>query len=231
MRIPAGVVSMAIVAAAFAAAPRAQGTGPESGWASEFAVQSSDLASTGRNDFVILEPGHQASYAHGDEQLVITVLAETKMVAGVETRVVEERETKGGRPVETSRNYFAISTSTHDVYYFGEEVDIFKNGKVTAHEGAWLAGVAGARFGLTMPARPVLKQRYYQEIAPKIAMDRAEVVSLTETVKTPAGTFTNCLKTRETSQIERGSEFKYYAAGVGLVKDDDMVLVKTGVAR
>jgi hypothetical protein len=37
------------------------------------------------------------------------------LVAGVETRVVEERETSVGAPVEVSRNYFAISKRTGDV--------------------------------------------------------------------------------------------------------------------
>jgi Concanavalin A-like lectin/glucanases superfamily len=53
-------------------------------------------------------------------ELTITVLNETKMVDGVETRVVEERETKGGKLKEVSRNYFAISKRTNDVFYFGE---------------------------------------------------------------------------------------------------------------
>jgi hypothetical protein len=35
------------------------------------------------------------------------VLDETKTVDGVETRIVEERETVNGKPIEVSRNYFA----------------------------------------------------------------------------------------------------------------------------
>jgi hypothetical protein len=40
--------------------------------------------------------------------LVITVLNETKVVDGIETRVVEERESEDGELVEISRNYFAV---------------------------------------------------------------------------------------------------------------------------
>src|SRR6185503_7351194 len=103
---------------------------------------------------------------------------------GVETRIIEERETNDGQLIEVSRNYFAISKRTGNVYYFGEDVDIYKNGKVASHEGAWLSGVNGARFGLMMAAVPLVGSRYYQEVAPQVAMDRAEIVSVTEMFKT-----------------------------------------------
>jgi len=195
-------------------------------WTSEFQVAPGELTATGRNPYFILEPGHRFEFQDGKDKLVITVLNETRTVAGVETRVVEERETSDGKPVEVSRNYFAISKRTGDVYYFGEDVDIFKDGKVANHEGAWLAGINGARFGLAMPANPVIKSKYYQEQAQGKAMDRAEVISLSENVKTAAGTFAKCLKTRETTPLEPGaSEYKYYAPGVGLVQDDTMKLI------
>jgi hypothetical protein len=192
-------------------------------------VQKSELFATGRNPYFILEPGYQLVFEGGKERLVITVLHETKLVDGVETRVVEERETNNGKLVEVSRNYFAISKGDNSVFYFGEDVDLYKNDKVVAHEGAWLAGVKVAKFGLMMPGQVTLRARYYQEIAPKIALDRAEIVSLSETVKTPAGEFKNCLKVEETTPLEPGiKEYKYYAAAVGLVQDDSLKLVKYG---
>jgi hypothetical protein len=63
-------------------------------------------------------------------------------------------------------------------------------------------------------------------------MDRAEVVSLSETMETPAGKFANVLKTEETTPLEPGEkEAKYYAAGVGLLKDGPMRLVRHGFAK
>jgi hypothetical protein len=53
-----------------------------------------------------------------------------------------------------------------------------------------------------MSGTPKVGMKYYQEIAPEGAMDRAEIVSLDETCKTPAGTFSNCLKVKEGSAIE-----------------------------
>ena len=57
-------------------------------------------------------------------------------------------------------------------------------------------------------------------------MDRAQVVSLTETAKVPAGLFKNVLRTRESSAIESGSEDKWYAPDVGLIRDADFTLVR-----
>lgn len=197
-----------------------------------FAVDKADLGSTGTNRFFILAPGFQ-SVLEGKEGgkhivLTITVLNETKLVDGVETRIVEERETSDGQPVETSRNYFAISRRTSDVFYFGEDVDMYKDGKVSSHDGAWLSGVGGARFGLQMPGTPLLGARYYQEIAPKVAMDRAEVKGLKDKLETPAGRFENCLNTEETSALERAREVKVYAPGIGLISDGTLKLAKSG---
>ena len=198
-------------------------------WISDFRLEQDELTNIGRNPYFILEPGYVLVLAAGNQRLTITVLDETRKIDNVETRVVEERETENGRPVEISRNYFAISKRTNSVYYFGEDVDIYTRGKVVSHEGAWMAGVNGARFGMVMPGVPTLKARYYQELAPRVAMDRAEIVSLTETLSTPAGLFKDVLKIVETSPLERGAaEAKYYAPGVGLLQDGSLKLVKYG---
>ena len=82
-----------------------------------------------------------------------------------------------------------------------------------------------------MPGQQLLKGRYYQEIAPKIAMDRAEIASLTESIKTPAGEFKNCLMTEETTPLEPDvKEHKTYMDGIGLVQDGSLKLVKHGKA-
>ena len=199
-------------------------------WRDSFAVDTGTLTTVGESRYFILRPGYRLTLRAGSTgypvRLVITVLDETRSVGGVETRVVEERETSGDTPLEVSRNYFAIDNRSGDVYYFGEDVDTYKHGKLAGHEGGWHHGSERARFGLAMPGAPALGSRYYQEQAPGIAMDRAEVVSLTERIATPAGVFTDCLKTKETSPLEPlAHEYKLYAPGIGLVKDGSLVLV------
>jgi hypothetical protein len=201
----------------------------EDSWTTEFPLEKDELSSSGSNPYFILEPGYQLVLEGGGKRLVITVLDETKMVDGVETRVVEERESEDGELVEVSRNYFAISKRTNSVYYFGEEVDEYKDGAIQSHSGAWKSGRNNARFGLIMPGQNLLRGKYYQEIAPKVALDRAEIISLRETVDTPAGQFKNCLKTKETTPLEPDvEEYKYYAPGVGLVQEESLKLTKHG---
>jgi len=209
-----------------AAPPRAAG-GDE--FTATFNVAPDEWTDTGRNPWFSLVPGDQSTFEGGDTKLVITVLDETRTVDSVQTRVVEEREWDKGELEEVSRNFFALSKRTNSVYYFGEEVDIYEDGQLKRHEGAWMSGEKGAHFGLMMPGEPLLGGRYYQEQAPGEAMDRAEIVGLAETLTTPAGTFSNCLKAEETTPLEpKAREAKIYAPGVGLIKDGEVVLVKQG---
>jgi hypothetical protein len=203
-----------------------------SAWQEEFGMKNCNLQTTGRNPYFILEPGHQLVLEGGDTKLQITVRNETKKVDGVLTRVVEEKEWKDGKLYEIARNYFAICAQTKDVFYFGEDVDFYENGKVVKHDGSWLAGTGGNKPGLIMPGTPKLNMKYYQEIAPKVAMDRAEIVSLTDTCKTPAGTFSSCLKIKEGSAIEIAAvEYKYFAPSIGLVGDESLRLIKHGFIK
>jgi hypothetical protein len=190
-------------------------------------VDKGKLANVGRSPFFVLVPGFQIHLAEDDEKVVITVTDETEVVDGVETRVVEERETKGDEVVEISRNFFAIDKATGDVYYFGEDVDDYKDGEVAGHGGAWRSGVDGAKFGLIMPGKPRVGDKYYQEIAPKKAMDRAEVVELNAELATPFKKFTRVLRTRETTPLNpREVSEKWYAAGIGMIGDEGLRLVK-----
>ena len=229
---------IAVVLAGFAGrqlAPAGAGTtsAPEPGFTDRFLIESCTFSTTGSNPFFILEPNYRLTL-RGDEdgtvvEHIATVLNETRVVDGVETRVVEERGVEGGQVVEIARNYFAICTQTNSVFYFGEDVDMYADGQLVSHNGSWLAGVGGARPGLFMPGVVTLGSRYFHEIAPNVAMDRAEILSLGEEVDTPAGTFANVLMTKETTPLEPSLiEYKYYTAGIGLIQDGAPVLVEYG---
>lgn len=204
--------------------------GREGKFTETFGEDPADLVSKGSNPYFILQPGYTLTLEgkEGNEsvQLIITVLDETKKVDGVDTRIVEERESADGELVEVSRNFFAISKRTNNVYYFGEEVDMYKDGKIVGHGGAWVSGENKAHYGLMMAGTPLIGSRYYQEVAPEVALDRAEIVSMSETLETKAGNFENVLKIEETTPLEKGTSYKFYAAGVGLIRDDHLKLVK-----
>ncbi len=188
----------------------------------------------GMNPYFYLRPNYQLTLmgvkVKDTTQLVVTVLNETKTIGNVDTRVVEERESVNGKVVEVSRNYLAMCKESGSIFNFGEDVDIYKDEKIVSHSGAWIAN-GNNKPGILMPGLPLLGARYYQEIAPGVAMDRAEVISMTDSLETAAGTFKNVLKTLETDPLEPGDKsFKFYALYVGLVKDGNLVLVKYGPA-
>lgn len=203
-------------------------------WQTDFGLENRQLADNGESAYFILQPGFQTVLEYRKVRLTITVLDETKEIGGVVTRVVEEREEKNGRLLEISKNFFAIDRETGDVFYFGEEVDNYnRKGAVKNHHGSWLAFDGDNKPGLIMPARPQVGMMYYQEIAPGKAMDRAEVTGLMETFVTPAGEFSNCLRTRESSKIKTllvfsPTEEKVYAPGIGLIQDVKLKLTRYG---
>lgn len=200
-------------------------------WVETLVCPDEPLTNVGRNAYCILEPGYQLVLAGEEDgkkiELIITVLPDTQDVGGVPTRVVEERETIAGKLVEVSRNFVALGQTTRHVYYLGEDVDVYR-GEQVVHEGAWRAGQNGAKHGILLPGTIRIGDRYYQEMAPGVAMDRAENVATNQTVRTPAGTFKDCLQVRETTPLEAGTEHKFYAPGVGLVQDADLKLVRHG---
>jgi hypothetical protein len=194
------------------------------------------------NSYFRLTVGQQWVYS-GQEQgttigLKITVLDDTEtLYAGqrkLDTRVVEELEWEDANGdgvvdadeelIEISRNYYA-QTQDGTVCYFGEDVDIYENGVVVSHEGAWRADAAGNASGIFMSAAPQQGMTYQQEVAPGIAMDEATITKVGRTVTVPAGTFTQTITVRDFNPLDGSRGTKSYAAGVGLITDAGLELI------
>jgi len=171
------------------------------------------------NTYFPLSVGQQSVLQDGGDLVKITVLDEMETVAGVETRVVEEREWEEGELVEVSRNFFAQAPDK-TVCYFGEDVDIYSGEEIISHEGAWRAGVGENKPGIIMPGIPTTTQSYQQEVAPGVATDSATHDSFEESFATPDGTFYDVLLVEETP-----ASTKRYAPGIGLIFDDGAVLI------
>ena len=112
------------------------------------------------------------------------------------------KEYEGGKLKEATVDYFA-QRRDGAVIYFGQRVDNYRNGKVVAHRGEWIAGRKKAKRGLFMPANPKVGQVFVQERAPGIAVDRSTVLAVGGTVTTPAGTFGNCMKVRDYAVLDK----------------------------
>lgn len=151
------------------------------------------------------------------------VLKDTKRVAGVSTRVVEDSEWVGGVLFEVSRNFFAEARDG-TVCYFGEEVYIYdENGNIVSNEGAWLAE-GGNRPGIIMPAAPRNRMQFQMEDAPGVAMDEGTIIG-TGPVTVPANRFTETIRVRELNPLDGGRDIKVFAAGVGIIIDGSLELV------
>ncbi len=135
----------------------------------------------------------------------------------VEALVVEDREYENGALVEVALDYFA-QADDGVVYYLGEDVDEYKNGKVSGHSGAWLLGKDTRHPGLLMPAHPQVGEKFKSEDVRGITTEDDEVVSVSETVSAPGGTYKDCVKIKE-KLSDGATEYKFYAPGVGCVKE------------
>lgn len=233
--------SMIVCAWALALMPTAAAAGP---FTDEFPIETCKFQTTGTNSDFTLKPGRQLHFSNqacvdaGEcdelEEVVMTVLNQTRVVTlrddgktrNITTRVVKEVERVDGELAEISRNFFAECQGTQDVYYFGETVDNYEDGKVVNHDGSWLAGEKKAEPGLIMPGGAfLLGSRYFQEVAPGVALDRVEHVGVDLEIEVPAGEFDDCVKVKETSPLEPSStSTKVYCPGVGLVIDDELEL-------
>jgi hypothetical protein len=175
------------------------------------------------NPFFPLVPGTTLVYTGSIDNVParteFTVTRGTKVIQGITTTVVDEKDFENGVKTEETRDWYAIDNDGN-VWYFGEStVQVDPNGKVTGTTGSWEAGVNRAHAGIVMEGEPKSQDTYFQEFAPNIGEDRAIIRSLHTTVSVPVSIFTGCLKTKEFSRLDPGVfEQKYYGRGIGLLK-------------
>lgn len=185
--------------------------------------QEGDFTLESTNPYFPMEVGKKWILEGGGERVQITVLDETEEVAGVTTRVIEEREWEDGEMKEVSRNFFA-QAADGTVCYFGEDVEMYKDGQLVSRQGEWNAGDPGSRPGIIMPANPTVGMKFQMEVAPG-ASDEGLIVAVGETATVPAGTFPRTIRVREIDPQDNEAEDKLFAAGVGFLVDEDMKLV------
>jgi len=150
----------------------------------------------------------------------------------VEALAIEDREFENGELSEVAMDYFA-EADDGTVLYLGEDVDTYKNGKITGHEGAWMLGKDTKTPGVLMPGHPKVGDKFKSEDVNKDIHEEDEVISSSDTVTVPSGTYKNCLKIKE--MLADGEiEYKYFASGVGCVREmpkDGDVLLKSHETR
>ena len=175
------------------------------------------------NPYWPMQPGNRWVFSETDttgarERVVVTVTDKTKRIAnGITARVISDVVTENGTPVEITDDWYA-QDKDGNIWYLGEAVRNYENGKFVDREGSFEAGVDGAEAGVVMPANPEPGLEFRQEYYEGKAEDRAEVVALgDDRVEVPAGFFgKDVLTTRDLVPLEpKVQELKFYAPGVG----------------
>lgn len=150
-----------------------------------------------------------------------TVTGLTKVVDGVKTQVLWDRDYADGELVESELAFFAQSNSG-DVWLFGEYPEEFENGEFIGAPNTFLSGVSGAQAGLAMQAEPRTgTPSYVQAHAPAVQfLDCGGVVQENQSACVPTGCYDDVLVIDEHNPLEPavGHQQKFYSAGTGLVK-------------
>jgi hypothetical protein len=100
------------------------------------------------------------------------------------------------------------------VWYFGEDVFNFKDGKVADMDGTWLAGKDGPA-GMIMPANPQVGAVYRPENIPGFVFEGVTVKAAGLTVDGPRGPVQGAIVGKENHLIESFYEDKTFAPGYG----------------
>jgi hypothetical protein len=175
------------------------------------------------NPYWPMSPGSKWVYSETDtrganQKAVVEVTHKTKTIAnGIEARVIRDTVTDNGVPVEITDDWYAQDRAGN-IWYLGEYVTNYKDGKIVDHSGSFEAGVDGAQPGIAMPANPEPGLSYRQEYYKDAAEDKAAVITVgEERVQVPFGYFNkDVLMTRDSVPTEpKVQELKFYAPGVG----------------
>lgn len=199
-------------------------------------IRPSDYTTNITNPYFKLLPGKTMTYmldtSEGLEKIEIKILPKRKLLMGVSTIIYWDRvwlDTDGNGKfsnkelIEETYDYLA-QDKKGNVWYFGEEVDNYENGKLVDHAGSWLAGEDGAQPGIWIKGTHKVGDSYRQEYYAGEAEDMRDVVATNITVKTKLKEYSNCVQMYDWTPLDPESrEYKYYCPEVGaLVKSEHL---------
>lgn len=152
-------------------------------------------------------------------QVIITVTDLTKVIDGVESVVSWDLDFSEGVLVEAELAFFA-QDNDGNVWRMGEHPEEYEDGEFV-DAPTWLAGVAGAKAGVSMLGDPVLGSlSYSQGWAPAVEfIDRGRVHATGEEMCVEFDCYSDVLVVGEFNVEEPGAlQLKYFAPGVGNVQ-------------
>ena len=155
-------------------------------------------------------------------KVVHTVTGLTKVIDGVNTLVMWDRDYSDGELAESELAFFAQSED-NNVWLFGEYPEEFENGKFVGAPSTFISGIAKAQAGIAMQARPRTgTPAYVQAYAPQVDfLDCGDVIKTNQHVCVPTGCYDDVLVIDEYNPLDppsAGHQRKFYSAGTGLIQ-------------
>jgi hypothetical protein len=178
------------------------------------------------NKYSPLVPGTQytleGTTIEGTHTVVLVVTDLTKVIDGVRTRVLWDRDFQDGALTE-SELAFQAQDDQANVWVLGEYPEEYDDkGKFVGAPSTWISGIDQAEAGVLVPGRPrVGSDPFLEGKSPSIDFyDCGQVSSISEKVSVPTGNYKNVLLVNEWAPLEQdgGIQLKYYAPGVGNVQ-------------
>lgn len=170
-------------------------------------------------------------------RVVMTVTSLTKVVSGVRTLVMWDRDYNEGVLQESELAFFA-QDKFGNVWTIGEYPEEYSGGVFVGAPSTWFMGIQGAEAGILVPGSPAVGNKFLQGFAPDCNfLDCAMVWATGQSTCVPFNCYENVLIIDEHSPLEVGSghQRKFYASGIGNVRIEPVddpegeVLVLTNV--
>jgi hypothetical protein len=149
-------------------------------------------------------------------QVIKTVTDVIRVIDGVKTLLVYDYELGTGQVTQRSLDYVA-QDKTGNLWIMGGATESWEAGRFVEVSEVWMSGVDGAKAGILMPADPASTPAWV--ISQQPGEESVARFVATQKMCVPFGCFTNVLVTREGTVTGPNNEIKYYALGLGQIRN------------
>jgi hypothetical protein len=147
----------------------------------------------------------------------VTLLPGTKPIqwrgSTVNTAISQYVAYLDGRIHEVALDWYA-QADDGSVWYFGEDVFNYEDGKVADTEGTWIASDETTPAAMIMPAKPAVGNVYRPENAPEVVFEEVRVEKVDQTIPGPSGPISGAIEVMEL-HMDGTREGKVFAPGYG----------------
>jgi hypothetical protein len=150
-------------------------------------------------------------------EVIKTVTDVIRWIDGVPTLAVFDYETGVGQVTQRSLDYVAQDKSGN-LWIMGGATEAWEAGRFVGVDEVWMSGIDHGHAGILMPADPATSPPWVITHHP--GEESVAQYVATQRVCVPFGCYDNVLVTREGSATGPNNELKYYAFGLGQIRND-----------